>query len=226
MSKHPLDRPVWSALTTRHARHSQGDAMARRYVPSIRPFIAARDDSPESLQALAHLVQAGESLVLLQADEIILPPGVAVVATAAAVQMIAERPSVIERDSRIEQLQEADAPAMLALAELTKPGPFSQRALELGEFWGLKENGTLVAMAGERLKQQGFTELSGVCCHPDVRGRGYARLLSMFVAGRILRRGETPYLHAYTTNEAAIALYQSIGFALRSAMNVAVVERL
>jgi predicted GNAT family acetyltransferase len=226
MSKHPLDRPVWSALTTRHAPYSEGDGLARRYVPSIWPFICARDDSSESLQALAHLVRAGESLVLLQADDVSPPPGVAVVAAAAAVQMIAERPSVIGHDSRIEQLQGADAPAMLALADLTKPGPFSQRALDLGEFWGLKENGVLVAMAGERMKQQGFTELSGVCCHPDARGRGYARLLSMFVAGRILRRGETPYLHAYATNKAAITLYQSIGFTLRSAMNVAVIERL
>jgi predicted GNAT family acetyltransferase len=225
MSEHPLDRPIWTALTTRHAPFSEGNGLARRYVPSIWPFIATKNDSPESLQTLAHLVRESESLVLLQADGIVLPPGITVASTTAAVQMVAERPSTVERDGRIEQLQEADAPAMLALAELTKPGPFSQRALNLGEFWGVKENGTLMAMAGERMKQEGFTEISGVCCHPDVRGRGYARLLSMFVAGRILERGETPYLHAYATNTAAITLYQSIGFTLRSSMNVAVIQR-
>ena len=80
-------------------------------------------------------------------------------------------------------------------------------------------------MAGERMKLDGLTEISGVCAHPDVRGRGYAKLLSMYVAGRILERGETPFLHAYATNAPAISLYQSIGFSLRSAMNVAVLQR-
>lgn len=225
MSRHPLDRPVWSALTTRHAPFSEGNSLARRYVPSFWPFAAARDDSPESLQALANLLPQGESLLLVQADAIVLPSGMATTTTADAVQMIAEQPVVVEHDSRVEQLHEADAPAMLALAQLTKPGPFSLGALSVGEFWGVKENGVLVAMAGERMKQDGFTEISGVSSHPDARGRGYARLLSMFVAGRILRRGETPFLHAYATNTAAISLYQSIGFALRSAMNVAVIQR-
>jgi predicted GNAT family acetyltransferase len=235
MRKHPLDRPIWSALTSRHAPFSEGGSLARRYVPSIWPFIAARDDSPESQQALADLVREDESLLLVQADNIVQPPGMAVsivqppgmvsLSSGALVQMIAERPSIVEHDSLIEQLHEADAPAMQALAELTKPGPFSPHALNLGEFWGVKENGALVAMAGERMKQDGFTEISGVCTHPDARGRGLARLLSMFMGGRILRRGETPFLHVLTTNTAAISLYQSIGFALRSAMNFAVIWR-
>jgi predicted GNAT family acetyltransferase len=80
-------------------------------------------------------------------------------------------------------------------------------------------------MAGERMKQEGFTEVSGVCTHPDFQGRGLARLLSVFMTHRILARGETPYLHAYATNAAAIRLYQSIGFELRSMMNVAVVRK-
>lgn len=82
-----------------------------------------------------------------------------------------------------------------------------------------------MAMAGERMKPDGFTEISGVCSHPDARGQGLARLLSMYVAGRILERGEVPFLHAYATNTAAIRLYETIGFTLRSAMHVAVLER-
>ena len=80
-------------------------------------------------------------------------------------------------------------------------------------------------MAGERMKQPGWTEVSGVCTHPDARGKGYARLLSQFVAGRIAAHGETPYLHAYATNASAIRLYEQLGFELRTAMKVAVAVR-
>lgn len=161
---------------------------------------------------------------MLQTDAVIVPPGMTALSTAAAVQMTAERPSVIGQDERIEPLGVSDIPAMQALADLTKPGPFTARALELGAFWGVKENGRLLAMAGERMKPEGFTEISGVCSHPDARGRGLAKRLSMFVAGRIIERGEKPFLHAYATNTAAIALYESIGFSVRATMHVAVLQ--
>ncbi len=79
-------------------------------------------------------------------------------------------------------------------------------------------------MAGERMKQDGFTEVSGVCTHPDFQGRGLGRMLSVLMTHRVLERGEVPYLHAYATNAAAVGLYQSIGFELRSTMNVAVIR--
>jgi ribosomal protein S18 acetylase RimI-like enzyme len=223
---HILDRPVWNALTTRHAGLAEGGMLARRYNPSMTPFAAARDDSEECLRALGKLAGPDETLLLVQADAIVLPCGFSAVSAASAVQMVATRPPEKVADERIERLGPADAEDMLALAKLTKPGPFSLKAQSLGEFWGVKEKGALVAMAGERMKQDGCTELSGVCSHPDVRGRGLARLLSLFVAGRIIERGELPYLHAYATNSAAIALYESIGFELRRMMNVALIRRL
>ncbi|TIX24074.1 MAG: GNAT family N-acetyltransferase, partial [Mesorhizobium sp.] len=97
-------------------------------------------------------------------------------------------------------------------------------ALNLGDFWGVRIGGRLVAMAGERMKQPGYTELSGVSSHPEFRGGGLGRLLSLFVASQIMARGEIPYLHAYASNAAAIGLYESIGFRLRSTMNMAVVQ--
>lgn len=232
MKPHPLDRPIWGALNSRHTPLAEGGSLARRYASPMTPFAASRDNSAESLQALAELAREGDGLLLLQADAIILPAGMVATTAAAAVQLIAERAAtvehddlVVEHDDRIEQLGLADIVEMQALAELTKPGPFSPRALSLGDFWGIRENGRLVAMAGERMKLDGLTEISGVCAHPDVRGRGFGKLLSMYVAGRIIARGETPFLHAYATNAAAIALYKSIGFGLRSAMNVAVLQR-
>jgi len=223
--RHVLDRPVWSALATRHAALAEGGNLARRYPASITQFAAARDNSRECLEALAELARPEECLILLQGDDIVLPPDLDYVLTAFGVQLVAERPLDGVADERIERLRENDAEQMLALATLTKPGPFSLKALSLGEFWGVRIDGRLAAMAGERMQQEGWTEVSGVCSHPDFRGRGLARLLSLFVAGRILDRGDRPYLHAYETNGAAIALYESLGFKLRRRMNVAVVRR-
>jgi predicted GNAT family acetyltransferase len=225
MTKHLLDRPVWSALSTRHAALSHGDGLAKRYPPSIVPFAATADDSAGSLRALAALVGPGDTILMAQADDIVLPPELAPTTTAAAVQMIATKPLPAFTDERVQRLTEADATEMLALASLTKPGPFTLRAQSLGEFWGVKIDGRLAAMAGERMKQPGHTELSGVCSHPDYRGAGLGKLLSKFVAGRICARGEVPYLHAYATNAVAIDLYEAIGFKLRSRMNVAAVAK-
>lgn len=223
--RHVLDRPVWSALDTKHQAFAQGGALARRYPSSIVPFAASAADDAESLQALQALVAAGESIIMLQADAIALPAGLAAISTASGVQMVLEAPLQAVSDERVQQLTQDDAAEMLALASLTKPGPFSLKALSLGDFWGVKIDGRLAAMAGERMKQPGYTELSGVCSHPDVRGGGLGRLLSVFVANQIAARGEVPYLHAYATNAAAIRLYESIGFSLRSPMHVAVVQR-
>ncbi|MER8501167.1 MULTISPECIES: GNAT family N-acetyltransferase [unclassified Mesorhizobium] len=223
--RHLLDRPIWSALQTRHRAFAQGNDLARQYRPSIVPFAATGADDAESLRTLEQLVSAGESVILLQSDAIALPAGLFATSTAAGVQMIAERPLQTVSDQRVQHLTRDDAAEMLALALLTKPGPFTLEALSLGDFWGVKIEGRLVAMAGERMKQPGYTELSGVCSHPEFRGGGLGKLLSLFVANRIVARGEVPYLHAYASNATAIRLYESIGFRLRSTMNVAVVQR-
>lgn len=227
MSDHVLDRPVWTALTTRQTSFAVGGDRARRFAPDIGPLAAARDDAPESLAALAELVPPDGTLLLLQAPAIVLPPSLVATTTAAGVQMVLDRPPPPPppRGAPIERLTAADAPAMLELATLTKPGPFAPRTPELGEFWGIKDGGRLLAMAGERMKHPGYTEVSGVCTHPDARGRGLARALSLAVTARILERGETPYLHAYATNTPAIALYESLGFRLRTPMHVAAVAR-
>jgi predicted GNAT family acetyltransferase len=222
---HVLDRPVWSALATRHASLAEGSTLARRYPASIAPFAASESEDEESLHALAELAPKGEALLLLMADPIVTPFDFVTTTAASAVQMIGGRRPFQVTDERIAKLSQADATAMLELATLTKPGPFSLRALELGDFWGVKMNGRLVAMAGERMKQPGYTELSGVCTHPDMRGKGLGRLLSLYVADKIVARGDQPYLHAYETNKAAITLYESIGFSLRSGINVAVICR-
>ncbi|WP_069308218.1 GNAT family N-acetyltransferase [Methylobrevis pamukkalensis] len=222
---HPLDRPIFTALGTRHAALAEGGDLARRYPPDVSPFAASRDDAPDSLAALARLLRPGETQILLQADPIRLPADLAATTTADAVQMVAMRPFAPVDDSEIMPLGPDDAAEMLELALLTKPGPFSLRSQELGRFWGIRRNGRLVAMAGERLKAPGHTELSGLCTHPEFRGEGLGRRMLLHVAGRISAAGEVPFLHAYASNTSAIALYERIGFALRSPMHVAVIGR-
>jgi predicted GNAT family acetyltransferase len=223
---HPLDRPVWASLASRHAALSEGNALARRYARDVNLFASARDDSRAALAALADLVRPGEHVFVLQVPEIAVPPGLAVVKAAQGVQMVATRS--MPREATAEDvlvLSDADAPQMLALTALTEPGPFLPRTHAMGRFRGIRIDGGLAAMAGERMRLPGYTEVSGVCTHPDFRGRGLARRLSALVAGEIEARGETPFLHAWKTNTAAISLYETLGFRLRCDVHVAVLAR-
>lgn len=220
-----LDNPIWTALATRHAHLAEGDHRARRYPAGISPFAAIPETSPETLAALAALAKPGDTLMLIQADAIAAPPGLDLAIAGECVQMIADTPLPDVDDPRIAPLGTLDVADMLALATLSKPGPFSLRALELGRFWGIRIDGRLAAMAGERLKQPGLTEISGVCVHPDFRRRGLGALISRAVAARIAAAGETAYLHAYADNDAAIDLYAAIGFRLRRTMRVAALAR-
>jgi predicted GNAT family acetyltransferase len=215
-SAHPLDCAVWSALTGRQARVALVCGGARRYDPAYGCFAAIGEVSDTALAALGALVIEHGDLALLQADPPIAVPGTSVVSQDPGVQMIAASPIVPPAaDREIEPLREADGPEMLTLATLTQPGPFFGRTHRLGQFYGVRVDGRLVAMGGERMKPDGFTEVSGVCTHPDHRGRGYAAALMRTVATSIQARGETPFLHAYASNREAIALYERLGFATR-----------
>jgi GNAT superfamily N-acetyltransferase len=219
---HPLDRPVWSALECRQAVMSIGNHLARRYAPGFAPFAATRDAQPEALEALAGLVAPGERLLLLQAVESSVPRGAVLERRAAGVQMVMKALRPVAGRAAVERLGPADVPKMRALAELTRPGPFEARTHELGAFYGIHDQGRLIAMAGERMKPYGFVEVSAVCTHPDYRGRGYAAQLTSVVTSQILERGETAFLHAYAANAPAIRLYQALGFAVRREMMVTV----
>jgi predicted GNAT family acetyltransferase len=204
---------------------SLGDALAKRYQRDVNLFASARDDSPAALDALTALVEPGEHVYVLQVPEIVVPSTLRATKTALGVQMVAMRAIDAEPDDDVIVLGDADAPEMLALAQLTQPGPFLARTHVMGMFRGIRIDGRLAAMAGERMRVPGYTELSGVCTHPDFRGRGLARRLSAIVCAGIDARGETPFLHAWKDNHAAIALYEQLGFRLRAEVNVAVLER-
>ena len=223
---HALDNPVWSALTSRQSAISLGGMHARRYLPEISPFAALAEDSDSGLDELAPLVPADGSVMLVRNGGRPLSSTAALAVTPfEGLQMVARSVTAPEPSDEVLDLGEADAGDILELATLTRPGPFLARTHTLGSFVGIRKEGKLVAMAGERFKLDGFTEVSGVCTHPDWRGRGYAGLLSRIIATRIAARGEIPFLHAFITNTAAIRLYEQLGFEARARMQGAVVRR-
>lgn len=223
---HVLDNPIWVALGGRQTGISQGSDRARRYLPDISTFAAVADDSPEALAELAPLIPADGAIIVARSEGRPFASTDRLTATPfVGLQMMADNVTAPETSEEVIDLTDADAPEILELATLTKPGPFIARTHTLGDFIGIRKNGRLVAMAGERFKLDGFTEISGVCTHPDWRGRGYAGLLSRIAATRIAARGETPFLHAFITNTAAIRLYEELGFVARTKMDGAVFRR-
>lgn len=217
---HPLDRPAWNALNGRLKTFAIGDAHAVRLDPALGVFLAAADAGPESRAALNALAfrYPGSGLVEREDGPMVdvLPDG-PVASRSPCVQMVC--PALKGGDGvdmGAMALGPDDAAQMLALATLTKPGPFRERTHELGGFIGVWRDERLAAMAGQRLRLDGFTELSGVCTHPDFRGQGLADALSRQVVAGILARGEQAFLHAYAAHEATIRLYESLGFAVRT----------
>lgn len=221
---HVLDRPVWTALSGRQAGFATGDALALRYRPEINILAAAADDSPGALAALAALVPPGGRIATVEGAETPVPPGLTVIKRAMLAQMVLERP-VLADPVEFLDLGDADAPEMVALATLTEPGPFVEATHRLGEFIGIRIDGQLVAMSGERMRAPGLTEVSAVCTHPDWRGRGLAGKLMRVVMARIVARGETPFLHSYASNAGAIALYEKLGFRVRREVIATFLER-
>ncbi len=223
---HPLDRPVWASLDSHHAPLAAGGPLARRYLPQVNVFASSRDDSEAALTALAALVAPGEQVFVIQAPPVAVPPGMVAEKNLHGVQMTATATADIPPGNEpLVTLTDGDAADMIALARLTQPGPFLSRTHTMGRFLGIRVDGRLAAMAGERFRFPGFTEVSGVCTHPDFRGRGFARRLSAAVATAIEARGEQPFLHSWKSNHAAIALYASLGFQIRTEVHVAILQR-
>ncbi|HSS97252.1 MAG TPA: GNAT family N-acetyltransferase [Terriglobales bacterium] len=210
-----LDHCIWNALSTRHFSFAEGDELAKRYPPAVTALAAVRDFSAESFASLGRLIAPGEMAIFFLNSLPVLPVGWEVLREVPLAQMVWNGRLNGEDGAGIEQLSTADVDEMLALTELTKPGPFSKRTPELGTYLGIRHGGHLVAMAGERLRVPGFTEVSAVCTHPEFQGRGFARMLITAITRRIVARGETPFLHVAQENVRAIRVYENLGFTTR-----------
>ncbi|MFF4536832.1 GNAT family N-acetyltransferase [Streptomyces aureus] len=212
-ASHVLDNPAWAALTGPHAHLAERVGRAARYPGDVSPFAALADpDDPRSWDDLAELVGPGALTPVTGARTV--PVGWGVEHAGEGVQLTA---TALRSEPAPEavRLGPADVPEILDLIAVTRPGPFLPRTVELGTYLGIREDGRLIALAGERLRPPGWTEISAVCTRPGHRGRGLATRLVRAVAAGIVERGDTPFLHAAADNTGAIRLYESIGFALR-----------
>jgi predicted GNAT family acetyltransferase len=220
-SKHILDTPIWSALATRHGHLRQGGSFARRYHPDVAPFAAVVSDTATAWQELHGLLRPGEQARLMTPNPIEPVQGLQAEQVGILHQMVAAiRVPDSTHDAAVLRLSHVDAQDMLHLATMTKPGPFAKRTHETGNYIGIRERGQLIAMAGERMHIDGYVEISAVCVHDEYRGKGLAGRLVNVLRRGIEARGDRAFLHVRSDNQAAIWLYERLGFELRQAFRL------
>jgi ribosomal protein S18 acetylase RimI-like enzyme len=208
-STHPLDSAAWTSLTGPHARFALGEGQARRYPADVSPFAALGPVGHVDARAWHDLrglydgftapVRRGWALGGVV-------PGVQLVSTDALRSAPADDAFVVGP---------GDVAEAMDLVARTEPGPFRPRTYELGTYLGLRRDGRLVALAGERLHPTGWTEISAVCTDPAYRRQGLASRLVRAVAALVREQGEVPFLHTGAANTRAIDLYLAMGFELR-----------
>ena len=214
-----LDNAAWHALTTVQSGFADVYGAARRYHPDVSVFAALDSGSATEWADLATLVGPDGTAALFRCDPVAVPDDWTVMVEGVGHQMLfdpADRARLVDvprPDSRL--LTPADEPQMAALVALAQPGPWRPRTIELGDYHGVFDGEQLVAMAGERQRLPGFTEVSAVCTHPDVRRRGLGAAITALVVHGILERGETPFLHHAEDNHGARRVYEALGFRFR-----------
>jgi predicted GNAT family acetyltransferase len=228
IAANPLDNPIWSALTSRQAHLALGGRLAKRYPPDMATVAAVVSPERAALAELATLIENNEAVYLtgieLNDIESQLPSSLKVKHRTSVVQMVYLRPvGVPESETDISILSEADVPEMLTLT--SRAYPLLARTYQMGKYLGIRQQGQLVAMVGERMWLDGYREISTVCTHPDFQGRDYARQLVSRLVNDNLSEGNTPFLHVMDDNKRAKSIYEGLGFVERRHMPLIIVQR-
>ncbi len=225
MSLALFENLIWHALSGPHAHFSQGGEEARRYAPGFSPILGFADRYEPNFGALDGICQAGEHFYC-EGWSGAAPAGWQIEFEATMFKMAWAGDLPGEDDEGLVRLGPGHADQALALAQLTKPGPFGLRTIELGEYFGVIENGQLMAMAGERMHALPLREISGVATHPGARGRGLAGRLMNHLVRRQMQRGEQPVLHVMSGNAVARQLYERMGWRQHMEVVVRVIARI
>jgi ribosomal protein S18 acetylase RimI-like enzyme len=219
-----LDNFIWNALNGYHKHLAIWGKIAARYQPETLPLGAMPEYNSSGFDDLSSLVEPGE-MIAIGGSFINELSGWEIKQRIPFLQMVCDdlKPAP---QTDIMQLTPDDLPEMQSLVDVAQPGPFSPRAFEMGQYYGIRQAGKLVAMAGTRFRFDGYCEVSTVCTYPEYRGRGYAGALTTKASEMILARNETPFLSVVTGNETAIRLYQKLGFRLHQELQFTILVRL
>jgi len=226
---HVLDNVIWQALTSRQTHLAQSNVKAAKFLSEVSMLAGISEPDGSGFSDLASLLRRGERVGLFLERVPQTQLELRLVTSADLIQMVHDKlePNQPPFEShKFLQLGESDVPEMLTLTQLTKPGPFNRRTHELGDYFGIRIDGKLVAMAGERLRVPRYTEISAICTHPDFLGRGYASALTTMQIARIRSREEIPFLHVLSANRPAVGLYERLGFKTRQARKYVILEKL
>jgi GNAT superfamily N-acetyltransferase len=222
----PLDNPVWEALNTKQSNFNIGNKVIKYFPGNVAPFIGLQNWDDSDLQHLIDNAPADRAFSVMIAKAIKLPASVDIIFTTPLYQLYC--PELIPFANpaiEISNLGSGDVPQMLELTALTKPGPFYEKTIEFGKYFGIYSKDKLVAMAGERLKVNGYTEISAICTHPDYLGKGYASYLLSHACEHTIREGNIPFLHVRTDNTRAIEVYKKLGFVVRADVYFAIFKK-
>lgn len=223
---HYLNNPIWTALNSDVVPYvfRRGNAV---FIDRKMGFFAGLPSyEVEQLDQLYAVMDSGMRVILFTPDFLELDAKWKVRNDNALLQMIIDKPSIqLTLDSSIRPLGAADVPEMLALTQLTKPGPFLENTIDFGGYFGYFVEGRLVSMAGTRLAAGPYTEVSAVCTHPDFVGRGLAQLVLPHVLNYIQHLHQIPYLQLYPDNLPAYRLYRKLGFVERGSSRVYALEK-
>ena len=226
MTPHILDNPAWNALNSANSDLALGNDHAKFFPEEISPFAGLKNYDKQSFRELYDLISAGRVVLIPVNHQLKIPAYWKLLNHVKAIQMTfnnTEVPTVLEPG--IVSLSKEDIPKMLALTELTQPGPFFKRTIEFGNYKGILNSGELIAMAGQRMHPYNYVEISAVCTHPDHTGKGYGTSLINDQVRKIIEEGNIPFLHARADNEAAIKLYKRLGFTVINEMNIYVLQK-
>jgi ribosomal protein S18 acetylase RimI-like enzyme len=208
---HLFRDPVRHALQSRHAHFSNRTCLASRYPPDVAPFASVDEPTSQAAEDLRALMAIGESVWIFE-EKLPQVPGLAFETSLSMLQMVLPTDAVIpEPTGWVEPL--TDPAEMVALTDVAFPGFFRPRTCEMGDYFGIRSDGDLISMAGERLLLDGYSEISGVCTHPAHRGQGHAATAIWEVARKHRREGVVSWLHVVAANQTALELYRSMGFA-------------
>lgn len=226
MTGHPLDNHLWNALNGPLASESRAVGRVRLLSPDIGRVAALEVVSPANAHALASAIPPGAEILAIAPVPLEASDELELLSVKPVLQMVALHPAPPDRTIATTKLGSADFSRMLALVDIARPGPLGPRAMELGGFRGVFAGDELVALAGERLRLEGYTEVATVCTHPDYRGRGLGKAVVSAIAQGIVDAGSVPFLGVDDGNTPAIRLYEQLGFTHRSTFYLSTVRRI